>query len=71
MKEITKQWLDKAKVDIDAAERLIDDKNFENLIAFFSQQAIEKSFKAIMEEYEIEVIKIHNLMRLYKIIKNI
>ena len=34
------------------------------MIAFHSQQAIEKSFKSILEEFESKVPRIHNLIKL-------
>ena len=40
------------------------------MVAFHSQQCIEKSLKAVMEEYGIDLVKIHNLERLLTIVKN-
>jgi HEPN domain-containing protein len=39
------------------------------MIAFHAQQCIEKSFKAVIEEYEIEAVKIHNLERLFELVR--
>ncbi|MBW1649316.1 MAG: HEPN domain-containing protein [Deltaproteobacteria bacterium] len=39
-----------------------------NIAAFHSQQAIDKSFKAVIEKFKINFIKTHNLITLYKII---
>ena len=34
------------------------------MIAFHSQQAIEKSLKSVLEEYESKVPRIHNIIKL-------
>ena len=41
-----------------------------NIVAFHSQQAIEKSLKAVIEEFEIGVIKTHNLEKLFATVDN-
>ena len=38
------------------------------MVAFHSQQCIEKSLKAVIEEYEIGSVRIHNLERLFEIV---
>ena len=40
------------------------------MVAFHSQQCIEKSLKAVIEEYEIGSVRIHNLERLFEIIRS-
>ena len=44
---------------------IINDAFLSNVVAFHSQQAIEKVFKAVMEEYEIGFIKTHDLVTLH------
>lgn len=39
------------------------------MVTFNSQQVVEKSLKAIVEEFEIGFVKIHNLERLMGIVK--
>jgi HEPN domain-containing protein len=65
MKDTTKQWLFLAEKDMSAAETLIEDKHLTNIVAFHSQQVIEKVLKACLEEKGKDVPKIHNLERLY------
>lgn len=36
-----------------------------NIVAFHSQQAVEKALKALLEEKEIKLPRIHSLTRLY------
>jgi len=69
MKKITKDWLDSAKGDLFLIEKIIYDHHLTHLAAFHAQQAIEKSMKAIIEEFELGFIKTHNLENLYHIVK--
>ena len=39
------------------------------MVAFHSQQAVEKDLKGIIEEFEIGFVKIHNLERLLGIVR--
>jgi HEPN domain-containing protein len=50
-------------------EEIIDIEHLTNIVAFHCQQAIEKTFKAVLEEYD-EVPRIHNLVRLYNLVRN-
>ena len=61
MKKITGEWLSSAKDDLKVIVRAIDDESLTHQVAFHSQQAIEKSLKAIIEEYEIVFIRTHSL----------
>ena len=65
MKKLTNEWLKVAKDDLDVIGRIISDKHLSHVVAFHAQQCIEKVFKAVLEENEIETPKIHNLVTLY------
>ena len=65
------EWLKAAKDDIDSINYLIEVEHLTNIVAFHSQQAIEKSFKAVLEYYELSLLKTHNLEKLYKKIKDV
>ena len=65
MKEITKEWLERAYDDIETVSEIIDNPRLTNVVALHSQQAIEKSLKAVIEEFEIGAIKTHNLEKLF------
>ena len=58
MKQLTREWLNAAGDDLLTIENLQYNPILTNVIAFHSQQAIEKILKAIMEEYEISFIKL-------------
>jgi len=64
-------WLKAANDDLDNIEYIIKVEHLTNIVAFHSQQAIEKSFKALIEYQKIEFIKTHNLEKLYKKLENI
>jgi HEPN domain-containing protein len=61
MKSITLNWLTAARDDLELIQEIIHNETLTNLLAFHSQQAIEKSFKAILEEYDGNVPRMHNL----------
>ena len=48
---------------------MLQDEILTNITAYHSQQVIEKSFKAILEEFESTSLKTHNLLLLYNKIK--
>jgi HEPN domain-containing protein len=58
MKKISEEWLKAAKDDLNVIERILDDEHLTHMVAFHSQQCIEKSLKAIIEEYEMGHMKI-------------
>ena len=68
MKLITEEWLKRARDDLDVAMEIIVREHLTNMVTFHSQQAVEKSLKAIVEEFEIGFVKIHNLERLIGIV---
>lgn len=69
MKPITKAWLDSALDDINAIALLVQEPHLTNVVSFHAQQAVEKSLKALIEEFEIGIVKTHNLHRLYELVK--
>lgn len=64
MKHMTNEWLKSAEDDLSVIEEIIEKEHLSHQVAFHAQQAVEKSLKAILEEYEIEVPRIHNLTNL-------
>ena len=56
------------KKDLLVVEKILDDENLTNIIAFHSQQCIEKAFKSILIFYTGEIPRIHNLLKLYGMI---
>ena len=64
------QWLKAAKDDLDSIGYIINAEHLTNIVAFHSQQAIEKTFKSLLEYKNITFVKTHNLEKLYKSIEN-
>ena len=60
MKLISEEWLKKAQEDLDVVGEIISKEHLTNMVAFHSQQAVEKTLKAIIEEFEIGFEKTHN-----------
>lgn len=67
MKQITKEWLEAANLDIESSKYLLQDERLTGHVAFHSQQAIEKSLKALIEESGDRIPKIHSLSKLFNI----
>jgi HEPN domain-containing protein len=53
-----------------AARKCTGDSFLTNIVSFHAQQAVEKSFKAVIEEFELGFIRTHDLIKLYEIVKN-
>jgi HEPN domain-containing protein len=66
MKALTRDWLMAASLDLRAIEHLLSDECLTTIIAFHAQQAVEKSFKAVLEEHTNDVPRLHTLISLYK-----
>lgn len=65
MKEETKDWLEKAKEDMDTSGYNLNGKKL-NAAVFFAQQAAEKSLKAVQIEKLNRFDKVHDLLTLAK-----
>lgn len=61
MKNITTAWLTAAEDDLRLIGEIIHNETLTHLAAFHAQQAIEKSFKAVLEEIEGNVPRMHTL----------
>lgn len=64
MKKQTENWLNLAKDDLILINEIIHNESLTNMVAFHSHQTIEKSIKAILEEKETKVPRIHNIINL-------
>lgn len=69
MNRLSQAWLQAASDDLDAIEQILSQPHLTHLVAFHSQQAIEKAFKALMEENGENVPKIHSLNKLFDLNK--
>jgi HEPN domain-containing protein len=71
MKNIVKDWLISAEGDLLLMQEIVTMENLTHLSAFHAQQAIEQSFKAIVEEFELGFIKTHSLETLFNQVRHI
>ena len=61
-RDLVKEWMIKAEHDIGTAKLVVDnDMIYTDQICYHSQQAVEKCFKAILADNELEIPKTHNL----------
>ena len=66
MRAFTKEWLKASRDDLLTIEEIVDNPHLTHIVAFHAQQCVEKAMKAIIEENEIDIPKIHKLLRLYE-----
>jgi HEPN domain-containing protein len=64
MKKATRAWLEFAHRDLEAARLLAGNEYLSNAVLFHSQQCVEKSLKALLEENGVPVPHIHNIVKL-------
>jgi HEPN domain-containing protein len=70
MKAITREWLDRAQDDLNAAHALLNYPDLTHVAAFHAQQATEKALKAALEEYDLGLLKTHSLTRLLEVVNS-
>jgi len=68
--QMAQEWLKSAIGDLQTIEEIINNEHLTHIVAFHSQQCIEKSFKALLELYEMDIPKIHSILKLSKMIRN-
>jgi HEPN domain-containing protein len=71
MKNQTRDWISMADKDLLTVSEILENEELTNISVFHSQQAIEKYFKALILENEKPPAKIHNLLALYGMVKEI
>lgn len=65
MKNQVNEWIHYAGIDLLSAKKLLEEKNLTTSVAFHCHQAIEKSFKAVLEHIDQRIPKIHDLEKLF------
>ena len=70
MKKLAEEWLAFAEKDLLTIEKLLDETELTNIVAFHSHQCVEKAFKAIFVLKTGSIPKIHNLLKLYGTVRN-
>lgn len=62
MKSITADWHRSAQADLETIDAILGKPNLTAMVAFHAQQCVEKCLKALIEEFDIDVGKTHNLL---------
>jgi len=62
--EMAKEWLKSSSFDLENISYIIGVEHLSGVVAFHSQQAIEKSLKAYLAYNEIDIPKTHKLQNL-------
>ena len=68
MNETTKAWVEYALRDLETAEYLLNNKRLANSVLFHCQQTVEKIIKAVLNEENIKIPRIHNVLSLFQFI---
>jgi HEPN domain-containing protein len=71
MKRQVEDWITFAEKDLLAVLKIVENPDLANIATFHCQQAIEKYFKAFLLEHEKPLVKTHNLLTLYGMIREI
>lgn len=71
MRFLTQEWLKAANDDLIVLNEIVNNPIVTNLTAFHCQQCIEKCFKAVLEEHELRVPRVHSLVTLYEDVKKV
>ena len=69
MRRFTKEWLIASSDDLLTIHEIKEIEHLTHIVAFHAQQSVEKSLKALIEEYEIDIPKMHQLSKLQNILK--
>jgi HEPN domain-containing protein len=69
MKKQVEAWIGFAGKDLLTVSEIIENPDLTNVVTFHCQQAIEKYFKAFKLEHDKPLLKIHNLLALYGMMK--
>ena len=64
MKKQAELWMQYAEEDLQTIGEIIDNENLTKIVAFHAQQCVEKSFKAILELYDLQIPRVHDLRKL-------
>lgn len=65
LRQLVRQWLDKATADFEAAEQLCGQGGrFREIVAFHCQQAAEKYLKALLVQWQVEFPKTRDIAKL-------
>jgi HEPN domain-containing protein len=65
-----KEWLDRAKRNLDTAVLLFNHNHYTDVIAIDIHQTLEKAFKSVYAYHGISIPRTHNLLPLFEFVRN-
>ncbi|MEI6057062.1 MAG: HEPN domain-containing protein [Lentisphaerota bacterium] len=68
---IENEWLKAAQLDLENIAYICEIDRLTPVIAFHSQQAVEKSLKALLEYQKVSIPKVHKLQTLLSLINRV
>ena len=68
---VPKEWLKASKLDLESITYIIEAEHLTAIVAFHSQQSIEKAFKALIESQQQKIPKQHDLLKLKKLLNGL
>ena len=66
---LSKEWVKAAFYDLENIRYILKAEHLTHIVALHSQQAIEKLFKALIIQDSNTIPKVHDLIKLYKLVK--
>lgn len=71
LESLVKQWLNKAAQDLALAERVLQEREFRELVGFHCQQSVEKYVKAILVLRQVNFPKSHDIRKLVDLVQTV
>jgi len=68
--KLAKEWLKASLSDLMNIEAIIDNNFLTHITAFHSQQSVEKSLKAMIENKNQKIPRVHSLRKLIELVDN-
>jgi HEPN domain-containing protein len=68
MKKGSIEWLKSAEMDLENIRFILQVEGLTPVVAFHAQQAVEKCFKSLLEEFAGKVPKEHSVIKLHKMV---
>ena len=67
---MSNEWLKASKIDLDSIEYIIHVEHLTPVVAFHAQQSVEKALKALLNQHNVKIPRIHSLNKLFKLVED-
>ena len=68
--DMAEEWLKASRLDLENIKYIIEVEHLTSVVAFHSQQSIEKSFKAAIEYKSKKIPKQHDLLKFKNLVSH-